>query len=89
MRARLRAVCEFCERTSRWVDEDPMNPGHVRLSSIGLGWTVAPYSVTTEHANGTHGDQWACPPCGRRMERGVVLTARPVECTQRRARTAE
>ncbi len=84
MSVQVRAVCEICGRKSRWHDEEPERPGHVGLSSIACGWSVAPYPAAVEQPEGTHGDKWSCPACTRWLYAGQTLQTRVVECTETR-----
>ena len=65
---RLRPVCEFCGRKGRAVEPD--GRGTVSVLDLAQGWSVAPYPADFVHADGTTGDQFACPSCNRHLERG-------------------
>lgn len=80
MSVQLRAVCESCERRSRWQDEDPECPGRLFMWGMARGWSVVPYAPDFEHPDGTHGDKWICPRCVRRASYRALI----VECTERR-----
>ena len=70
----IRPVCEFCGRRGRAVVPDER--GRVGILNLGQGWAVAPYPLTTVHADGSTGDLVTCPACSARLTRGEALRAR-------------
>lgn len=77
---RVRARCEFCDRRSRWREPDWR--GRVDLFEVGHGWSVAPYSASFVHSDGTRGDKWSCPD--HSGGKAIGLTPLHVECTETR-----
>lgn len=65
---KVRAVCQFCERTSAPVT--PGEDGEPSLHDLGRGWSVAPFPATVRHPDGSSGSTYTCPPCDGRIRRG-------------------
>ena len=76
------AVCAFCDRVSETV---PVNGrGEPSLFDLEQGWSVAPYSPTFEHADGSTGSLYTCPECCRRLEAGELLSPTAERAAARR-----
>lgn len=57
----VRFVCQYCGRMSGVRADDSMD-------SLPLGWQIAPYPATTQHADGSSGALFTCPTCVRRRD---------------------
>lgn len=73
----IRPVCEFCGRRGRAIGPDHVSDRrHLDLFELGRGWSVAPYPPDFVHHDGSTGDQFTCPACNARLNRGEGLRSR-------------
>lgn len=76
---KVRPVCETCGKLGRAVV--PLNDGSVPMFGLSRGWSVAPYSPTFVHDDGSMGDRFVCPRCyaaARRAMSGAQVETVPV-----------
>jgi hypothetical protein len=73
---KVRAVCEWCGRRSSPVF--PCNDGRPALFDLGRGWSVAPYPIGYQHADGSRGPRYTCPACARVRDERQLAGIRPL-----------
>lgn len=68
------AICLCCGRRSRPVT--PCSDGEPDLFEMPMGWSQAPYPNDFAHPDGSHGSQFHCPACNKRLHAGERLQHR-------------
>ena len=58
---RFRVLCEFCGRASRATYAE-----RPTLWDLPTGWSECPFPGDFQHADGSTGSTYACPPCTNR-----------------------
>jgi hypothetical protein len=74
------AVCCCCNKHSRpaTVDKD----GEPDLWDMTQGWSQTPFPAESQHSDGSHGSQYTCPDCNKKLRRGETLLLRGVVLSQ-------
>lgn len=83
---KARAVCQWCDRTSRPVET--CEDGQPKLWELGAGWSRAGYPVDFTHTDGSVGGQFTCPACARLRDRRQAASATPLLSPSPRRATA-
>ena len=71
---KVRAACEHRDRRSTPVEPDSTGEPHWNPR----GWSCAPYSPTTQHADGSFGTLWTCPSCTKLRDQRRQLGIYPL-----------